>query len=87
MTCNNCSKCSNNEEYQEFVPDKEYSVGEFFKIDKEVFKVVGDVEDDCVSCEFLTNNFFCNNSVCGFSERMDQTSVQFILYDALEENE
>lgn len=86
MTYNNCSKCSNNEEYQEFVPDKEYSVGEFFKIDKEVFKVVEDGRYPCESCDFSRKSV-CEGMICSDCQRSNEDSVQFILYDTLEDNE
>lgn len=89
MTCNNCNcTCSDNtEEYQEFVPNKEYAIGEFFKIGREVFKVVSDYSLSCNKCEFKHLSSTCYSNVCEPDARFDEVPVSFILYDTLDEDE
>lgn len=80
MSCNNCNCICNENTHEEFVPLKEYPVGSFFKVDKEVFKVV---KDDCSHCDY--GGFYgCNLVSCDMYERNDNTEVSFILYDTIE---
>lgn len=86
MTCNNCSGCGKEDdhEYQGFVPETYYTVGEFFKIDEKVFKVVSKfTAPSCEYCDFNNASFtyHCNTYPCFTT----QTTV--ILYDTLEEDE
>lgn len=95
-SCNNCS-CDNTEnsyedseyipDYQEFVPDKEYAVGEFFKIGNEVFKVIlGNDNKDCKNCEFdIYLEECCGIFKCNKCVRQDNQIVVVILYDTLED--
>lgn len=81
MQCNNCNCCNNAEQYEEFVPHKEYPIGGFFKIGKEVFKVVEDTYVVCSRCDaeelFVNGEWACE--VC------NQWDTQFILYDTLDD--
>lgn len=76
-------------EYQEFIPDKEYAVGEFFKINKEVFKVTIDNCNvkGCHLCDFNVENFewYCTNFNCEAGRRKDMRYTITILYDTLED--
>lgn len=87
MSCDNCNCCDEADEveevYEEFVPYKEYPVGGFFKIGREVFKVVE--QTGCTRCEF--DNIDCMNLICVDEDRSDANSVIFILYDTLDETE
>ena len=89
MTCNNCSNTScheQQEEYEEYIPDKEYPIGGFFKIGNEVFKVVRDEYAKCGLCEFSTSK--CPKEIrCSVMRRTSTSEVCFILYDTLEDNE
>ena len=96
MTCQcncNCNEsCDNKDkiEYQEFIPNKEYPVGGFFKIGNEVFKVIKTDEDfGCSYCEFYSEEYDvqCRGSICADVFRTDKTPVAFILYDTLEDDE
>lgn len=91
MSCNNadngsfCScSCETKDVVPEFVPGKEYAVGEFFKINNEVFKVTREINwYSCEPCDFnKTDN--CGALNCTNSERTDRTQVQAILYDTEE---
>lgn len=91
MTCKycnsgNCYKHEDETEYQEFIPNKEYAVGEFFKIHKKVFKVIEDSTHPCEDCDFYVESI-CEDMICSVQQRTNEDSVQFILYDTLEENE
>lgn len=90
MTCRcNCNyneSCDNKDkiEYQEFIPNKEYPVGGFFKIGNEVFKVIKTDKDfGCSYCEFYPEEYDlqCGRSIC---MGVGITDVAFILYDTLE---
>lgn len=88
MTCNNCNNTScheQQEEYEEYIPNKEYPLGGFFKIGSEVFKVVRDNYYTCRMCEFNVLKC-CAGKVCSANVRTDG-DVIFILYDTLEDNE
>ncbi len=92
MTCQYCEtgSCYKHEkEYEEFVPNKEYPVGGFFKIGREVFKVVKYTGDAfrCDVCEFDDVRYqeYCENGCCTDIER--QEPVYFILYDTLDDDE
>lgn len=88
MTCNNtCCNCSYDVHYQNFNSDKEYIVGEFFRIGKEVYKVILDEMEGCTNCEFQNVPTLCSKMICGYEMRYSEDSVVFILYDTLEENE
>lgn len=88
MSCNNCCSCGcnadNTPKVQEFVPRKEYTVGECFKINNEVFKVIRDINwGACPTCDFhKTDN--CSDFNCLGTIRTDRTQVQAILYDTEE---
>lgn len=87
MTCNNCSNYNNKNNYQEFIPNHEYKVGDFFKIGSEVFKVVEGDGDDCTNCDVWSNSDAgCHSKVCSEYERDDGLDVFFILYDNISED-
>ena len=92
MTCNNCQCKSNNEEIEDFDEDKEYSVGEFFKMGNEVFKVIEGTDSlylhsrDCMICDLPYEIIKCRFR-CSRYERKDRIGVTAILYDTIEENE
>ena len=88
MTCENCGACTySNEEYQEFIPYKEYAIGEFFKVGNKVFKVIEESKDyPCEDCD-LGDSMWCHHVACTAQGRDDLTEVAFILYDTLEYNE
>ncbi len=90
-SCNNCS-CNNTEnsyedsedipEYQELVPSKEYAVGEFFKIDKEVFKICAAIYPRaCDNCDFVALGY---SDYCGTFGCFNKDTIA-ILYDTLED--
>lgn len=85
--CNEDNSCKQEEQYEEFVPDKEYPVGSFFKIGSEVFKVVTYNENylRCESCDLSSEEYtyHCDVSRCSSYER--NIVVEFILYDTLED--
>ena len=90
MSCDNCSSCNSFscetedvQEIQQFVPGKQYSVGELFKYmyDKRVYKVVRNRL--CWLCDFHMT-FACSSFPCTKDERNDNTEVQAILYDSEE---
>lgn len=90
--CNNASCCNNqNKQYKEFVPYEEYSIGDFFKIKNEIFKVVEfkNNSERCLECDLDTfeYHYYCDTGKCSNSERWARDIVEFILYDTLEENE
>lgn len=85
MTCNNCNECNCNEQYEEFDADKEYQVGEFFRVYDEVFKVVNGGKEDCPNCD-LPYSIRCEPK-CTMYERKDVLDVEYILYDTLNSNE
>lgn len=68
----------------EFEVNKEYPIGGFFKIGKEVFKVVKSREELCPACDVATTAQECAHQRCTASEREDRVDVCFILYDELE---
>lgn len=84
--CKALDTCNNEEEYEEFVPFKEYPVGGFFKIGKEVFKVVEDkiLDKNCPNCDIEDR---CYLFKCTKYDRKDHNEVYFTLYDTLPENE
>ena len=87
MTYNNCSNTScheQQEEYEEYIPNKEYPIGGFFKIGNEVFKVVRG-NGSCDNCEFITSK--CPKEVRCSTMRRTNSEACFILYDTLEDNE
>lgn len=86
MQCNNCNCCNKEEQYEEFVPNKEYSIGGFFKIGKEVFKVVQDkqLDPDCPNCDIEDR---CYVFACTKWDRKDRAEVYFILYDTLDDDD
>lgn len=97
-SCDNCS-CNNTEnyyedsedipEYQEFIPDKKYAVGEFFKISKEVFKVI-DVSEipnkACDYCDFSSMEVdYCSSFKCDDYPVTSDFNIAAILYDTIED--
>ena len=86
MSCNNCNNCSceteDVREIQQFVPYKEYTVGEFFKYGKDVYKVVnGSSDDACPMCDLR----LCSSYIkCTRYERSDEDNIEVILYDSEE---
>lgn len=74
-------------EYQEFIYHKDYSIGEYFKIGKEIFKVITDMNDCCENCEFNTGILaeYCKKFLCAEYGRADMNNVCVILYDTLED--
>lgn len=85
MQCNNCNCCNNEEQYEEFVLHNEYPVEGFFKIGKEVFKVVKERQPDesCTSCDIEGRCY----ALCTKWDRKDHTEVYFILYDTIDDDE
>lgn len=67
----------------EFEANKEYPIVGFFKIGKEVFKVVNSA--CCSVCDIAHKDEWCAQQICAKHERDDKTSVGFILYDELED--
>jgi len=66
--------------YEEFIPQKDYPVGGFFKIGNEVFKVVTGDGETCTSCEFEHyNRGYCGDFAC------DIGNVTAILYDVVDQ--
>ena len=89
MSCNNCNNCSSCgcetegvQEVQQFVPYKEYAVGEFFKHGKGIYKVVNGSSDyDCPKCDLR----LCSSYIkCTRYERSDYINIEAILYDSEE---
>lgn len=74
-------------EYQEFIYHEDYSVGEYFKIGKEIFKVTTDIGDSCKNCEFNSGILleYCEKLLCSEYGRSDRNNVCVILYDTLED--
>lgn len=65
---------------------KEIPVGEFFTAGKDTYKVVSRTgSEDCGSCDLYYNVETCNNVFCWYGDRSDNRSVQFILYDTIED--
>ena len=102
MSCNNsCNSCSCNNtensyedsedipEYKEFIPNKEYAVGEFFKINNEVFKVIDTLKlphNSCVYCDFNAMEVeYCNGFKCDGYPVISDFNIAAILYDTLED--
>jgi hypothetical protein len=71
------SKVEPEPEYEEFVPEKKYPVGGFFKIKNEVFKIVSGV-GTCENCEFSVKGRCINSD-------FKCSGVNAILYDTLED--
>ena len=63
---------------QDYIP-----VGGFAKAGNEVYKVVK--EEWCVTCEFM-GMYQCRKAQCTSNVRSDGTSVSFILYDTIPED-
>ena len=68
---------------EDFIPYKEYPVGGYFRIGKEVFKVVSNPYYCCSYCDINATDH-CFKMACDRTEREDEDSVQFILYDTEE---
>lgn len=82
MSCNNCSSCScETENVQQFVPGKEYAVGEFFKYGSGVYKAVD--FNGCGVCDLVFSDA-CDYFVCTHHQRSDSIDVGAILYDSEE---
>lgn len=85
MSCDNCSSCNSfsceTEDVREFVPGKEYVVGEFFKYGNCTYKVVeSGCNHNCPLCDLK----LCDEFVCTCYERSDSNVVEAILYDSEE---
>ncbi len=87
MSCNNCNSCDCEQkdvpDVQEFVLDKEYTIGEFFKFGERVYKVVTASKDcNCPLCDLG----MCEILKCTACERSDGREIEAILYDSEERN-
>lgn len=85
MSCNNCNACGCETEgvqdVLQFVPGKEYSVGEFFKYGNGIYKVVeSGCNHNCPLCDLK----LCDEFVCSYYERSDYINIEAILYDSEE---
>lgn len=84
MSCNNCSSCGceteDAQDVQQFVPGKEYYIGEFFKYGNGIYKVVYGTKYNCSFCDLE----LCGDFRCAHHERSDSNDVGASLYDSEE---
>lgn len=69
-------------EYQEFIHGEEYAVGEFFKINKEIFKICATTYPQaCDNCDFVDLGY---RDYCGTFGCYNKDTIA-ILYDTIED--